>query len=96
MIMTEQTFEIKYFPDGIFPSILKDYEEHDKSCSSIPYMWLGYKGGFSSFGEQNDCDNCNVTFYYDGLKEVELPDEYKYYCDCCYLALSAIVYGSKD
>jgi hypothetical protein len=85
--MTNQTFEIKHFPEGIFPNILKDYEEHDKSCSSIPHMWLGHKGGVSDMWSQTDCDDCGVCFYIDALIWIEgsVTDEIddQNLCDCC-------------
>lgn len=85
--MTEQLYEIKYFPPGLFENIKKDYEEHDKTCSSIPQMWLGHKGGISDMWSQGPCDGCDVWFYTEGLKWYEIPVEdgieEENYCDCC-------------
>jgi hypothetical protein len=92
-----EEYKINYFPPGLFSDIQLSYEKHDKTCSSIPHLWLGHTGGKSCFGEQAECDNCQVVFYYEGLKEVELPEDFKYYCDCCYRALAKFVYeGLKD
>lgn len=84
--MTE--YEIKYFPPGTFENVLKDYEEHDKTCSSIPHLWLAHKGGFTDIWELQDCDSCRVTFYTDGIKhrfefDVDGEEYNAYYCDCC-------------
>lgn len=78
-----------YISELVFDSIKADYAAHDKSCSSIPNMWLGSKGGFSCFNEQENCDGCKVTFYWEGLHEngfILDEDGYEaeaYYCDCC-------------
>lgn len=85
--MTEQIYEIKNFPPGLFENIAKDYVEHDKTCSSIPHMWLGHKGGVSDMWSQGPCADCDVWFYVDGLKWYEGSDdgeidEYSL-CNCC-------------
>lgn len=84
--MTEYSI---YISERVFDSIKADYEAHDKSCASIPHLWCGSHGGFSCFNEQAECDGCQVTFYWDGLRE-GLPstgeDGYEvdtHYCDCC-------------
>lgn len=83
--MTE--YEIKWFPPGIFSHILIQYQEHDKTCSSIPQMWLGHKGGVSDMWSQMDCDGCGVTFYTEGLNWYDGSDDGEIdetnYCDCC-------------
>lgn len=70
--------------DKVFDYIKKAYEDHDKSCSSIPEMWLGCLGGFSSLNEQAMCDGCEVSFYWDGIKEIETEDTNWFFCDCCF------------
>lgn len=74
---------------GLFPNILQDFKDHDKSCSSLEHLWLGHTGGFSDLWSQAECEECTVAFYYEGLY---LTDEWdpiigevysSYYCDCC-------------
>lgn len=72
-----------YIPEGVFPSILKQYEEHDKTCGSLPDIWFGRKGGVSCWNEQNECVLCDVTFYNEGLRYFG-EDWDNGYCECCY------------
>ena len=81
--------------DGAWDSIKKAIVDHDSTCNSLKWVWTGRTGGVSAFGEQNDCDDCDVTFYNEGLMGqyapgwktgdfVEETNEYRaQLCDCC-------------
>ena len=57
-----------YFNDkGAWDSVKKDITSHDPTCESLKHIWCGRTGGLSAFGEQSECDDCEVTFYNEGL-----------------------------
>lgn len=82
--MTEYSVNM---PEEAFDTVKADYQAHDKTCSSIPNLWIGRKGGFSDMWSQGPCDGCDVWFYIEGLKWYEGSgtdgvDEQSF-CDCC-------------
>lgn len=73
--------------DTLFDSVRKAWDEHDKTCTSLPRLWLGRKGGVSCPSDLTDCTGCGVTFYNEGVTWVTWDDpdaeEDVYLCDCC-------------
>ena len=74
--------------DRLFESIRKAWDEHDKTCESLKHLWLGREGGVSCPSDLTDCTVCGVTFYNEGVEDVNWkssdPDaEWDYRCECC-------------
>lgn len=72
-------------PEGTFDYIVKQFNNHNQSCESLEYTWFGRKGGVTCFNEITSCDGwCGgLTFWYDGLSEIETPETDYLYCKCC-------------
>lgn len=73
-----------YICDTTFKYCLDAYNSHDKSCSSIEEIWMGYSGGFTDLNATFDCCLCGVTFWYEGsnFKDSNLEFDNPY-CGCC-------------
>ena len=70
--------------DDMLPAVRRDWDAHDKTCKSLPYFWLGRKGGVTAPGDVGGCDGCGVTFFWEGLSWSNYPDEDTVYlCECC-------------
>lgn len=70
--------------DTMLNSCRKAWDEHDKTCTSLPHLWLGRKGGVSCPSDLDDCDGCGVTFFHEGLTCTDYDaDDLEYLCDCC-------------
>ena len=80
---------------GVFPEIRADYEAHDKSCVSLRDIWLGRKGGVTCPGDLEDCVDCGVTFYREGVSwlNYDAPDDEEeiHACGCCALKRGVIL-----
>lgn len=74
-------------PEDVFPDIRADYEAHSKACVSLRYMWLARRGGVSCPSDLDDCTDCGVTFYNEGVAWLNYDatddeDEVRL-CGCC-------------
>ena len=72
--------------DLLFDRIRKDWDAHDKTCKSLPDLWLGRRGGVSCPSDLTDCDKCGATFFNEGVTDLnwDRPDaEPDYRCECC-------------
>lgn len=71
-------------PDGTFNYILEQFSNHDQTCTSLPTIWFGHKGGYTSMGDTITCNGCDVFFWSDGIFHViEEPESDYVYCGCC-------------
>lgn len=72
-------------PSGTFEYILQGIKNHDPDCESLKNTWFGRSGGVTCFSEITSCDGwCDgLTFWYDGLTEIETPEADYFYCECC-------------
>jgi hypothetical protein len=73
--------------DGLLDSVRRHWDAHDKTCKSLPHMWLGRKGGVSCLSDFTDCSGCEVTFFWEGLtftnEDDPAADADEYLCECC-------------
>jgi hypothetical protein len=73
--------------DRLLDSVRKDWDEHDKTCESMAWFWLGYRGGVSCPSDITTCHQCGVAFYNEGVVCVNEDDteaeEWDYRCECC-------------
>lgn len=67
--------------DTLLDSVRRAWDEHDKTCGSLPRMWFGRKGGVSCHSDFTSCDGCGAVFFWEGLTGD--PDERRYFCECC-------------
>lgn len=57
---------------------------HDKSCSSLAYMWLPRRGGYTAFEDVMTCFDCDLIFYWEGIFITEESDGSEaFLCNCC-------------
>jgi hypothetical protein len=73
--------------DRLLDSVRRDWDAHDKTCESLPHMWLGYRGGVSCISDWESCYDCGVLFSLDGLiwvnwKDTDAGEELRF-CECC-------------
>lgn len=59
---------------GAWDSVKDAILEHDKTCKSLPYIWLARAGGISSPMDLGTCDDCGVTFFNEGIMGQYPPD----------------------
>lgn len=52
---------------GCWENIKQAILEHDPTCVSLPDIWLARTGGVSCPSDLDRCDDCDVTFYNEGL-----------------------------
>jgi hypothetical protein len=74
--------------DQLFESVRTGWDAHDKTCTSLADLWLGRKGGVTCLGDIGDCSRCGVTFYWEGLTDInwrsgEPRTDSDYRCECC-------------
>jgi hypothetical protein len=74
--------------DTLLDSVRRDWDAHDKTCRSMPYFWLGRRGGVSCPSDLTDCGRCGAAFYNEGVTDLNWknpdPDaEPDYRCECC-------------
>lgn len=72
--------------DRLLSTVRANWDAHNKTCTSLPHFWLGYRGGgVTCLSDVTDCDTCHATFYLDGLTFIPVPgdDDGRYLCECC-------------
>lgn len=81
------TVEKPWCYEDMLNSTRKAWDEHDKTCESFQWIWLGRRGGVSCHSDLTTCDGCGVTFYNEGVVCTNRDDpeaEYdKFHCECC-------------
>jgi hypothetical protein len=72
-------------PNGgvVFPRQRGALEKHNKDCPSHQHAWLPHRGGVSSPSDFEDCFDCGVVFFWEGLGEYEIAGEETALCFCC-------------
>jgi hypothetical protein len=74
--------------DELFEDVRKAWDDHDKTCESLRWLWLGRSGGVTCLSDITDCSVCGVTFYNEGVLNINWkasdPDaQPDYRCECC-------------
>lgn len=70
--------------DTLLDSVRDAWDVHDKTCESLPWFWLGRRGGVSCPSDWWTCHGCDVYFSIDGVPWVNYPDEdERRLCACC-------------
>ena len=72
--------------DRMFPRVRKSWDDHDRGCESLEWFWPGHDGGVSCPSDLTDCEDCDTTFFNEGVTNVtwEVPGEDSLYlCSCC-------------
>lgn len=52
---------------GAWDHIKQAILDHDPTCKSLPEVWTGRTGGVSCPSDLARCDDCEVSFYNEGL-----------------------------
>jgi hypothetical protein len=74
-------------PDGggVFTSQRDAIRAHDQTCPSLAHPWLPRRKGVSCLSDMMECQECGVTFFWEGLR-VAFEDcrwSNHWYCVCC-------------
>lgn len=58
---------------------------HPASCTSLIQAWLPRRDGVSCPSDLMECDNCGITFFWEGLRTVfeDCPESHHWLCECC-------------
>lgn len=80
--------ELVYGPNlDLFSDIRESYDSHSDNCVSLHFFWFAHRGGVSCFSDLDECFDCNVMFYSEGLVYSRWNDEdYDWdegLCACC-------------
>lgn len=58
---------------------------HDQMCPSLAHAWLPRRGGVSCPSDLMECQSCEITFFWEGLRVAfeDCPWSNHWYCVCC-------------
>lgn len=72
--------------DRMFSNVRANWDAHDKTCGSMEWFWPGHSGGVSCPSDLTSCEDCDVTFYNEGVHNVtwsEPGEDSLWLCSCC-------------
>lgn len=75
---------------GAFTGQADAIRAHSSTCSSLRDAWLPRRGGRTAFGDIAECQRCEITFFWEGLRTAfdECPYSNHWYCVCCRAAIT--------
>lgn len=79
--MTEITKPCCY--DEMLPQTQRAWDDHDKTCASMPHFWHGCaSGGPVAIEDVDECSDCRTIFFREDLQPGR-EFGFTYLCECC-------------